>query len=123
MIDILTGFPPHVLAMACRGKVTRADYDRVLIPAVEAALKAGPKVSLYYEVGQDFQGIEAGAVLEDIKVGVEHLPRWDRLALVSDVDWMRATVAAFGFLMPGRLKLFHLNQAQEAKDWIKADHD
>ena len=97
MIEKLKGFPANVLAFACRGQVTRRDYDSVLIPAVEAALKGHDKVRLYYETGPDFIGIEAGAVLEDFKVGVEHLGRWERVALVSDVEWIRTAVRAFGF--------------------------
>jgi hypothetical protein len=120
MIEPLTGFPNNVLAFACHGRVTRQDYETVLIPSVEATLKAHEKVGLYYEVGPDFTGIETGTVLEDIKVGVEHLNRWDRLALVSDVEWIRNTVTVFGFLLPGHLRVFHLSETASARAWIIA---
>src|ERR1039458_5974084 len=107
MIEPLTGFPDNVLVCACHGRFTRQDYEAILIPAVEAALKAHERVRLYYEVGLDFTGIETGAILEDIKVGVEHLNRWERLTLVSDVEWIRNTAAIFGFLLPGHLRVFH----------------
>ena len=118
MIEQLKGFPDNVLAFACREQVTRRDYESVLVPAVEAALKGRDKVRLYYETGPDFTGIEAGAVLEDIKVGIEHLGRWERLALVSDVEWIRTTVRAFGFLLPGHLKVFRLGEAAAARAWV-----
>jgi hypothetical protein len=116
--DRLKGFPDNVLAFACRGQVTRRDYESVLVPAVEAALMGRDKVRLYYQTGPDFTGIEAGAVLEDIKVGIEHLGRWERLALVSDVEWIRTTVRAFGFLLPGHLKVFRLAEAAAARTWV-----
>ena len=118
MIEQLKGFPANVLAFACREQVTRRDYDSVLIPAVEAALKGHDKVRLYYETGPDFIGIAAGAVLEDFKVGVEHLGRWERVALVSDVEWIRTAVRAFGFLLPGHVRVFHLGEAPAARAWI-----
>jgi hypothetical protein len=120
MIEMLKGFPENVLALACRGKVTRQDYETVLIPAVEAALKRHDKLRLYYEIGEDFTGIEVGAVLEDIKVGLEHLSRWERVALVADVEWIRHTMMAFAFLLPGQLKTFHTSAAAAARAWITA---
>lgn len=121
MIEALPGFPPSVLAFACHGQVTRQDYERVLVPAVEAHLKTPGQVRLYYEIGADFEGIDAGAVVEDFKVGVEHLSRWERMTVVSDVDWIRTAVRAFAFLLPGRLRVFHRDHAADARQWIASD--
>ena len=121
MIEMLAGFPENVLAVACHGRVTREDYDGVLIPAVDAALASHARLRLYYEIARDFEGIDAGAVLEDVKVGVEHIARWERMAVVSDVEWIRNTIRAFGFLLPGRVGVFHLGEADRARAWIGAD--
>jgi hypothetical protein len=118
LIEPLAGFRENILAFACRGQVTRADYETVLIPAVARALNSHAKVRLYYETGADFTGIDAGAIIEDFKVGIEHLGRWERIALVSDVEWIRNTVRAFGFLLPGHLRVFHLDEAPAARAWV-----
>jgi hypothetical protein len=120
MIEKLTGFPGNVVAFACHGEVTRRDYEAVLVPAVEAALKAHQKVRLYYKTDTDFSGIEPGAMWEDFKIGLMHLSRWERIAVVTDVDWIKATVRAFGFVMPGTVKVFPLAEAVAAHDWIAA---
>jgi hypothetical protein len=122
MIEVLKGFPPNVLAFACSGHVTRVDYETVLIPTVESMLQQQAKVRLYYEIGADFSGLEAGAVLDDFKVGVEHLPRWERIAVVTDVEWIRLIVRAFTFLLPGQVKIFRLIDAGAARGWIREDH-
>lgn len=100
--------------------MTRQDYEAVLVPAVEAALKTNEKVRLYYETAADFGGIEAGAVLEETKVGLDHLGRWERIVLVSDVEWIRVAVEVFGFLLPGRLRVFKSSDAAAARAWISA---
>ena len=41
---------------------------------------------------------------EDFKVGMAHLLRWERITVVTDVDWIRTTVRALGFLMPGAVE-------------------
>ena len=118
MIEQLSTFPDNVLAFVCRGQVTRADYDTVLVPAVEKALAKLTRVRLYYEIATDFTGIDPGAMWEDFKVGMEHLTRWERIAVVTDVEWIRHTFRLFGFLMPGTVKLFSTSEAARARSWI-----
>ncbi len=120
MIEHLKTFPDNVLAFVCHGHVTKADYHTVLVPAVESALKRQDKVRLYYETAPDFEGIKPGAMWEDFKVGVEHLTRWDRFAVVTDVEWIKQTMQFFSFLMPGSLKTFPTSEAEQARAWISA---
>jgi hypothetical protein len=120
MIEPLTNFPNNVVAFVCRGRVTRADYDAVLVPAVMDALKKHDKVRLYYETSADFAGIDAGAVWEDFKVGMEHFTRWERVAVVTDVDWIKHTMQFFSFMMPGEMKIFPASDAAKARQWIVA---
>ena len=118
MIEVLKDFPDSVVAIACRGHLTGGDYETVLIPAVEKALKEHAKVRLYYEIGSDFTGIEPAAVWEDFKVGVGHWLRWERIAVVTDVDWIRHTVRAFSFVMPAQARVFSTADMAQARKWI-----
>lgn len=118
MIEAMKGFPPKVLAFNCKGHVTKKDYDTVLIPAVQEALKHDSRLRVYYQVDTDFSGYEAGAMWDDFKVGIENVFHWDRVAVVTDVEWIRLSVGAFSFLMPGRAKVFHLNEGAKAREWI-----
>jgi SpoIIAA-like len=120
MIESLSGFPANIVALACHGHVTRKDYDTVLVPIVEKALKQHDKIRLYYQIGGDFEAIDPGAVWEDFKVGVEHLTRWERIAVVTDIAWIRHTMQAFTFLMPGEMRIFPTSDMAKARDWIKA---
>ena len=88
MIAQLQGFPDNVVAFAGRGQVTKADYVAGLIPAVEKAFASHDRLRLYYELGADFTGIDADAMLEDFKIGMQHLTRWERVAVVTDVPWI-----------------------------------
>jgi hypothetical protein len=118
MIEIVETFPDNVVGLVAKGQVTRKDYEQILIPRVEAALKRHDKVRLYYELGSQFSGIDPGAAWEDLKVGVEHLTRWERMAIVTDVDWIRHMVSVFRFLMPGQMRVFATAKKSEARDWI-----
>jgi SpoIIAA-like len=118
MIENIEAFPDNVIALVAKGQVTKKDYQEVVIPRVESALKKHTRVRLYYELGSQFSGIDPGAMWEDLKVGVEHLTRWERVALVTDLDWIRHMVNAFRFIMPGQLRVFPTAQAAEARAWI-----
>lgn len=120
MIEQLADFPVNVVAFRCSGRVTRDDYVRVLVPAVQGLLRTHDKVRLYYETAADFAGFEPGAMWEDFKIGVEHLTRWDRVAVVTDVDWIEKAVRFFGFLVPATIRLFSRSEAAQARAWISA---
>ena len=120
MIEQLLGFPDNVLAFMGRGRITRADYTNVLTPAVEKALATHKRLRLYYELAPDFAGIDPGAMWEDFKVGVEHLTRWQRVAVVTDIEWIKQATWLFSFIIPGTIKSFPTSGADEARAWITA---
>jgi SpoIIAA-like len=118
MIERLEGFPDNVVALAGKGHVTKKDYEEVLIPAVEGAFKKHEKISFYYELGPQFSGIEMGAAWEDFKEGVRHFFRWEKMAVVTDVEWIRRTINGFGVFMPGELRVFPSSEAAAARTWV-----
>ena len=120
MITRLSEFPNNVIAVACSGRVTAHDYETVLVPAVEQALSQHDKLRLYYEIKPDFAGLEPAAMWDDFKLGVEHFSRWERVAVVTDVEWIRLAVEAFAFLMPGEVRVFSLTGIAKARGWITA---
>jgi SpoIIAA-like len=82
MIEHLVGFADNVVAFRCLGRVTKADYISVLVPVVAEALHTPRKVRLYYETGPDFS-LDPAAAWEDLKVGMESIARWERIAVVT----------------------------------------
>jgi len=120
MIEQLADFPDNVAAFRCTGQLTKDDYIGVLIPAILEKLRTHEKVRVYYETAGDFSGFDPGAMWEDFKVGVEHLTRWEKVAVVTDVDWIGKAVRFFAFLMPVTTKLFSRAEATRARAWISA---
>ena len=118
MIESLQDFPKGVVAFAGKGQITKQDYETVLIPNVKEALQQPGKLRLYYRIGPDFSGMEAGAIWDDFKIGMEHRLRWERIAVVTDVDWIRHTIRAFAFTVPASVRLFSLNDEAQARAWI-----
>jgi SpoIIAA-like len=120
MIELLKEFPSNVVALSASGQVTSEDYQKIVIPAVERSLAQNDKVRLYYQIDSDFSGIDPGAMWADTKVGMGHFLRWDRIAVVTDVEWIRLSVTAFGFLMPAAVNVYSTKEADTARKWISA---
>ncbi|MBK1620357.1 hypothetical protein CKO42_18315 [Lamprobacter modestohalophilus] len=117
MIKLLPTSVDHVIALQASGTVTAADYEETVVPAVESALQAHKKLRLLYQLGPDFERFEAGAMWEDAKVGLSHLAAWERVAVVTDVDWLRTATKVFGFAMPGEVRVFSNAEFDAALAW------
>ncbi|MFN8104309.1 MAG: STAS/SEC14 domain-containing protein [Acidimicrobiia bacterium] len=121
MLEPLVDLPDGVIGFEAVGEIHSADYDTTLRPAVEAASTAG--VRLVYVLGDRFEGYSSGATWEDAKLGLGHLKDWKRTALVSDVEWIEHFASMFGWMMPGKFRLFPLAELPEAIAWAGADDD
>jgi hypothetical protein len=118
MIEKIPDLPENVLGFTAKGTVTANDYELIIIPAVEALFSQHPKVRFLYHLGKDFTGFEAAAVWDDTKLGLKHLAGWERMAVVSDVEWVRGAIRAFGLAIPGHVRVFHNQEIAEATRWI-----
>lgn len=120
MMEALDNLPDGVIGFEAVGEVQAADYTDVLIPAVDLAAAAGG-VRLVYVLGERFTGYSVGAGFEDLRLGVAHLHAWKRGAIVTDDRAFHDVVKAFAWMIPGRLKLFGLDESEEAIDWVAGD--
>ncbi len=118
MIEITSDMPDNVVAVSAKGKVTGEDYDKVLIPALEEKLKGHKKIRLLYHLGKDFSGFSGEAMWEDAKVGIRHLTAFEKIAVVSDENWIVGAVKVFAFVIPCPVRIFGNEKLPEAKAWV-----
>jgi len=120
MIALLSNLPDHVVGFLASEQVTATDYESVVIPAIESKLKKHGKVSILYHIGPAFSGFTAGAMWDDAKLGITHLKAWEKIAVVTDVDWIAGAVGIFRFAIPCQVKVFSNSHVADAADWISA---
>jgi hypothetical protein len=121
MIEVLPGFPGGVIGVRCADYVTREDFEAVLIPTLNAALKQHQTLHVYLQI-DSFTGMSPGALWDDLKLAWEHYTHrgTGRIAIVTDLVWISHTVKLFAFLMPWEPRLFPLADAEKARAWIAA---
>jgi SpoIIAA-like len=118
MVELIPDLPKGVVGVRGTGRITSADYESVIIPAVEAALAQHGKARFLYHLGKDFSGFEAEALWDDMKVGLRHFNAWERIAVVSDVEWVRGVMKLVGLAMPGHVRVYRNDQFEEARAWV-----
>ncbi len=119
-VDWIEGLPADVLAFRLSGIITGQHYEDEITPAIEEMLKRHDKIKLLYQIGDDFESYSAGAICDDAKLGLTHLHDFSRIAVVTDLKWVRLSAKVFGPLINGHLNVFDNAQIEEAKEWIKA---
>ena len=115
MIEELSDLPAGVIGFEVSGRIRAEDYRDVVLPTLERAAATGEV--RFVIVMRDFDGMSGGAVWQDLKVGIEHFRAWKRIALVTDITWMRDLTSLFGWMTPGETRTFALAQRDEAIEW------
>lgn len=120
MVERIEEMPAGTIGFKVLADLTGDDYREQIEPALAEAAEKGD-VRLLFEIDSNF-GMDAGAVLEDaktgLKLGLGHMKAWKRTAVVTDVDWIRKSIRAFGFMTPGEVRVFPVDELGAAKVWI-----
>jgi len=121
MIKVMEDMPAGTIGFEASGKVTDDDYEGVLVPAVRAALEQG-EVRLLYVLPEGTH-YSPGAMWADTKLWAGNVRGWKRVAVVSDADWLENAIKAFGWMMPGEVRVFDDDEVEEAKAWLVGADD
>jgi hypothetical protein len=116
MLEPLTDLPAGVVGFEAKGELSASDYTQVLLPAVDETIASGNDVRIVL-VFERFDGASGGAMWQDLKMGIEHFTHWKRIALVTDIDWMKQLTSLFGWMTPGELRHFPIAERAAAIMW------
>lgn len=125
MVERIADMPEGTIGFRADGEIVVADYTEVMLPPLHELVESGSEIRLLFVAGPGFERYEPRALWEDVKaswdLGARHLSLWRRTAVVTEVDWIRKAMKAFGWMMPGELKLFDLGGEGAAKAWLVSD--
>jgi len=118
MIEELSGLPSGTIGFRATGKVTGDDYDKVLTPAIDRAIDEFHRIKLLALLGPDFDGYSLEAAWDDTRLGLRHWSGFERIAVATDIGWIKAGIRAVGFMLPCPIKLFSLGEEDDARRWL-----
>src|SRR5262245_50653036 len=120
MLEPIADLPDGVIGFEALEQLQASDYEDVLMPAVRAIWDRGEEVRIVL-VFERWHGMSGGAAWQDMKMGMERITKWKRIALVTDLDWMITVTSLFGWLTPGELQRFPVPERAAASAWAAGD--
>ncbi len=119
MIEIMKDLPDNVLGIIAKGELTAEDYRTVVMPAVQDKVSRHKKLRFIYYLGKEYKSFSIGAMFDDVKTGFSHLAIWEKIAIVTDIQWIVDGARLWGFTIHGHFKAFPSDQLERAIKWIQ----
>jgi hypothetical protein len=113
--------PPGTIGFEAVGEVEDDDWERTVEPVLRQEIADGHKVRMLYMLGAAARGVEGDAMKADTGFRARHATSFERVAVVSDEDWMRPALGALSFMLPGKAKGFRVREISDAKHWLAAE--
>jgi hypothetical protein len=118
MFALIHNLPDNVVGVRAIGAIEDDDYEELLVPTIEDRLTRHDKIRLLYVLGAEYTGYDDDAKWQDAKLGMKTFNSYDRMAIVSDIESVRRSVRAFGWLIPGDIRVFPVDDLVDAEAWI-----
>lgn len=120
MFEILERSRDNVLGVHASGKLSRADYEELLLPQLEALMKKYEAVCLLCIIDESFEGWEWFALWDDLKVGVKYGGALEKIALVGASSWLEWGAKAGAPLIKGEIRTFSKKEEAQAWEWVES---
>lgn len=119
MVEVTFDTKSNIIQCRLSGVVSAEDYEKVLIPAITKHFEKNKTLKVLYYVDENFDSYELKAMYDDAKIGMKFFFQWEKIAVVSDVEWLKNSVRLFSFLFPATIETFATNELKQAKEWLE----
>ena len=123
MLKRISDMPAGTIGFEAVGEVEDDDWEDEVEPILRAEMAEGHKIRLLYLLGAQAREVEGDAMSADTGFRARYATKFDRVAVVSDEDWMRPALSTLSFLLPGKAKGFPVHEIAAAKVWLTEDLD
>ena len=118
MLRQMTDMPAGTFGFEAIGEVEDDDWEETVEPILRQEMAEGRDVRLLYLIGTQAHEVEGDAMSADTSFRVRHASSFERVAVVSDEDWIRPAMRALSFLLPGKARAFRVRDLTSAKTWL-----
>lgn len=118
MLRHMSEMPAGTIGFEAVGEVEDDDWEKTVEPILRREIAEGRDLRLLYLLGPEAREVEGDAMKADTGFRARHATSFERVAVVSDEDWMRPALRALSFLLPGKAKGFRVRDLADAKSWL-----
>lgn len=117
MIVQIPELPDTMVGFRADGEVTKDDFEIVKHQVASLVEKTG-KLNYLLFLDNSPADFTAGAWLQDALLGIKHITKWNRAAIITDSDTVINFTDVFSKLMPGEFRGYHKADYNEAVNWV-----
>ena len=118
MLRRLTDMPTGTIGFEAVGEVEDDDWERSVEPQLRQTIADGDRVRLLYVLGPRSGEVDDDAMHAEAGFHARHLKAYERLAVVTDEEWVRPALRGLSFLLPGQARAFPVSSLEAAKTWL-----
>ncbi|WP_029272542.1 STAS/SEC14 domain-containing protein [Flavobacterium sp. KJJ] len=111
----------NIVAFRALAEVTKNDFLTVVTPAVEHLVKQTNEINFLLVLDTDLENFSAGAWLQDALLGLKHLGKWNRAAIITDSEEIISFTNGFSYVVPGEFKGFKKLDFNRALNWVEGN--
>lgn len=120
MISIIKDVPENIVAFRATGDVNKADYENVVIPAIDDLVKLKGKINFMLVLDTSLGNFTISALFKDLSVGLKHFTKWHKMAIVSESEGINTFTDLFSYIAPGEAKGFTHAELTKAINWVSS---
>ena len=113
----MTDMPAGTIGFEAVGEVEDDDWAQTAEPVLRHEIAEGRAIRLLYLFGPRARALDGDAITADTGFRARHASSFERVAVVSDEDWMRPALRVLSFLVPGKARGF-VHDLERAKAWL-----
>ena len=117
MIQLIENLPANMVGFRATGEVTEDDFTNTVMPQVKALIDKTDVLNYMLVLDTSIKNFSMGAWFKDAIMGIKHITKWHRAAIVTDTEGIRTFTDLFSVIMPGEFKGFEHSDLQKAIDW------
>ena len=118
MLRRIRDMPAGTVGFEAVGEVEDDDWEEAVEPILRSEVAEGQKIRLLYLLGPEAATPRATQSRRDTGFRARHATSFDRVAVVSDEDWMRPALRALSALLPGKARGFPVRECRSRKAWV-----
>ena len=119
MIEIMSETEDNILVVKATKTLTSQDYEDVFIPQLKLQIDKFGKIRVLIYLDDNFIGWELGAAWDDAVFGVQHRYDFEKVAVVSDKNWVEWATKIAAYFMDGQVATYSLVEFKEAVIWLR----
>ncbi|MEN2398928.1 STAS/SEC14 domain-containing protein [Flavobacterium sp. MC2016-06] len=111
----------NLVAFRALAAVTKEDFLTTVVPAVEHLVRETNEINFLLVLDTEIKNFTAGAWLQDALLGLKHLGKWNRAAIISDSDEIISFTNGFSYVVPGEFRGFKKEAFNKALNWVEGN--